>query len=101
MIFHIFCSLAEFERELTSERTKAGLAAARINGHHGGRPKGLSKEAEKIARIAETLYREGKYPIEEMARQLGLSKVTLYKYLKIRGISFGPVSVNRAVVSCE
>ena len=42
--FNIFASLAEFEREIISERTKAGLASARARGRKGGRPKGLSKE---------------------------------------------------------
>ena len=42
--FNIFASLAEFEREIISERTKAGLAAARARGRKGGRPPGFSKE---------------------------------------------------------
>lgn len=85
LIFHIFCSLAEFERELIRERTMAGLEEARQNGRAGGRPKGLSKEAEKTARVAESLFRD-KHPIEEIARQLSLSKVTVYKYLRNRGV---------------
>jgi len=89
LIFHIFCSLAEFEREQTLERTMAGLKEARSQGRTGGRPKGLSKEAEKTARVAESLYRERQYSIEEIARQLSLSKVTLYKYLRTRGIQIG------------
>ena len=89
LIFHIFCSLAEFERELIRERTMAGLAEAREQGRAGGRPKGLSKEAEKTARMAESLFRD-KHPIEDIARQLSLSKVTVYKYLRSRGIEFEP-----------
>jgi DNA invertase Pin-like site-specific DNA recombinase len=42
LIFHVFASLAEFERELIRERTYAGLAAARSRGQHGGRPRALS-----------------------------------------------------------
>jgi len=41
LIFHIFSAIAEFERDLIRERTKAGLAATRARGRQGGRPKGL------------------------------------------------------------
>ena len=57
LIFNIFASLAEFERDLIQERTTAGLAAARARGRLGGKPKGLSKQAESIACAAETLYK--------------------------------------------
>ncbi|OIN59838.1 recombinase family protein [Arsenicibacter rosenii] len=87
LIFHIFCSLAEFERELIRERTNAGIKAAREQGRVGGRPKGLSPAAEKTAKTAEALYRANHH-IQEIARQLGKSKVTIYKYLRSRGIEF-------------
>src|SRR5918997_3149488 len=38
LVFHVFAALAEFERDLTRERTQAGLAAARARGRQGGRP---------------------------------------------------------------
>src|ERR687894_1039466 len=38
LVFHVFGALAEFERDLTRERTHAGLAAARARGRQGGRP---------------------------------------------------------------
>ncbi|GAA4364247.1 hypothetical protein GCM10023185_33610 [Hymenobacter saemangeumensis] len=44
-MFNLFASLAEFERDIIRERTKAGLTAARARGCQGGRPRGLSKEA--------------------------------------------------------
>jgi len=47
LIFHIFASLAEFERDLIRERTKAGLSAARARGRKGGRPKGVDQEEEE------------------------------------------------------
>src|SRR3954463_15380130 len=50
LIFHIFGALAEFERDIIKERTNAGLAAARIRGKLGGRPKALSPEKIKLAR---------------------------------------------------
>jgi DNA invertase Pin-like site-specific DNA recombinase len=54
LTFHLFASLAEFERDIIRERTRAGLEAARARGRKGGRPKGLSKEAQDKAMIAET-----------------------------------------------
>ena len=55
LIFGIFASLAEFERELIRERTQAGLKSARARGRKGGRPKGLSKLAIEKSAIAEAL----------------------------------------------
>ena len=54
LVFHIFGALAEFERELIRERTRAGLAAARARGRQGGRPKKLDTP-KKIA-MAQALY---------------------------------------------
>jgi len=66
LIFNIFASLAEFERDLISERTKAGLEAARSRGKIGGRPKGLSKQAQLTAIVCETLYKERKLSINQI-----------------------------------
>lgn len=85
LIFHIFCSLAEFERELIRERTMAGLESARRQGRTGGRPKGLSEDAESVARIAETLFKEN-HTVTEIAKRLKKSKVTIYKYLRSRDL---------------
>jgi DNA invertase Pin-like site-specific DNA recombinase len=86
LIFRIFASLAEFEREVIRERTLAGLASARRRGQLLGRPKGLSKAAQQKARIAESLYKEASYSVEQIARELSISKTTLYKYLRERGV---------------
>jgi DNA invertase Pin-like site-specific DNA recombinase len=86
LVFNLFASLAEFERELIRERTHAGLAAARARGRVGGRQRGLSEEAERTAIIAETLYREQQLGVNEIARRLHISKVTLYKYLRHRQV---------------
>lgn len=86
LVFNIFASLAEFERDLIRERTQSGLKAARTRGRVGGRPKGLSKQAKATAMAAETLYREGMLSIQEICEQLGISKPTLYAYLKHRGV---------------
>jgi DNA invertase Pin-like site-specific DNA recombinase len=85
LVFNLFASLAEFERELIRERTHAGLASARARGRVGGR-RGLSEEAERTAIIAETLYREQQLGVNEIAQRLRISKVTLYKYLRHRGV---------------
>ncbi|WP_285546212.1 recombinase family protein [Dyadobacter frigoris] len=86
LIFNIFASLAEFERDLIRERTKSGLEAARARGRKGGRSRGLSKEAEKKAMLAQTLYNERKLGVNEIAADLEISKMTLYKYLRHRGV---------------
>ena len=86
LVFRIFASLAEFEREVIRERTMAGLASARRRGQRLGRPKGLSKAAQQTARVAESLYREKLYSVEQIARELSISKTTLYKYLRQRGV---------------
>ena len=86
LIFNIFASLAEFERDLIRERTQAGLYAARARGRLGGRPKGLSKKSEMTACAAETLYREGKLPVNQIAKKLNISKNTLYNYLRHRNV---------------
>lgn len=86
LVFNLFASLAEFERELIRERTYAGLASARARGRLGGRRRGLSAEAERTAIVAETLYREQQLGVNEIAQHLRISKVTLYKYLRHRGV---------------
>jgi len=86
LTFHLFASLAEFERDIIRERTKAGLAAARARGRQGGRPKGLSKEAKDKAMVAETLYKQGEMSVTEICRHLNIGRSTLYKYLRYRGV---------------
>jgi len=87
--FHLFAALAEFEQGIIRERTKAGLAAARARGRKGGRPKGLSKEAQHTAMIAETLYQDGDLTVKQICRQLSISRGTFYNYLRHRGVDVG------------
>ena len=89
LIFNLFASLAEFERELIRERTQAGLSAARARGRTGGRPKGLSAQAESTAMAAETLYRERRLSVNAISERLHISKGTLYRYLRYRGVETG------------
>ncbi|MNB83990.1 hypothetical protein PS726_04712 [Pseudomonas fluorescens] len=94
LVFNIFASLAEFERELIRERTQAGLSAARIRGRVGGRPKGLPAKAEATAMAAETLYREGRLSVRAIGEKLHISKSTLYSYLRHRGVDIGKYQKN-------
>ncbi len=87
--FNIFTSLAEFERDLIKMRTKAGLDAALAKGNQGARPKGLTKEAIEKAYVAETLYKEKKFSTRKLAAHLGISRATLYSYLKYRNVPIG------------
>jgi len=80
LIFHIFGSLAEFERDLIRERTLAGLQAARARGRMGGRPKTLNTP-KKIA-MAQRLYDDKNNTIDEICKTLNISRATLYRYIK-------------------
>ena len=71
LVFGIFAALAEFERELISERTKAGLAAARTRGRMGGRPRKMAMAAmNDRASVA-----------KDVAKRLNISTATLYEYV--------------------
>jgi DNA invertase Pin-like site-specific DNA recombinase len=80
LVFHVFGALAEFERDVIRERTQAGLAAARARGHLGGRPRKLA-DAKQLE-LARTLYAGGQTDIATICRTLGISRATLYRYLK-------------------
>lgn len=84
LTFHIFGALAEFERNLIAERTKAGLDAARARGRLGGRPKALSKDREQLA---VKLYKERDLTIDQICELVGISKPTLYKYVRSHEVS--------------
>ena len=86
LMFNLFASLAEFERDIIRERTKAGLTAARARGRQGGRPKGLSKEAVSKARSAKTLYLQQDKTVTEIGQLLGVGRATIYRYLAHQGV---------------
>ena len=79
LVFHLFGALAEFEREIIKERTKAGLSAARARGRLGGRPKSMD---EKKVEMARALHSDPKNEIGEICRVLKVSKATFYRYVK-------------------
>ena len=76
-------SLAEYERELIRERTKAGLHSARARGRLGGRPKGYSKEAISKLLLMRSVYQDTSKNPEEIYTALGLTRATFYRYAKI------------------
>ena len=78
LIFHIFGALAEFERSVIRERTRAGLKAARDRGRKGGRPPALSV-ADLAA--AKAMLRDPAITVDEVATRLKVSPATLYRHL--------------------
>lgn len=81
LIFHIFAALAQFERTLIQERTRAGLKAARARGKKGGR-KPLSAHNPKV-RMAKTMHKDKSMSIPEICSTLGISRATFYRYLNL------------------
>ena len=79
LFFSIMGALAEFERDLIRERTNAGLAAARARGRVGGRPRVMNADKVKVAR---QLYDAREHTVEEIAKTLGVSRKTIYRYLR-------------------
>jgi DNA invertase Pin-like site-specific DNA recombinase len=82
LVFGIFATLADFERDLIQERTMAGLAAARARGRTGGRPRVMTKQKLKAA-MAMMSDREN--VARDVAAQLGISLSTLYAYVDAKG----------------
>ena len=82
LVFGIFSALAEFERELIRERTVAGLRAARARGRKGGRKFALSKAEVRLAQAAMA---SRDTSVAELCRELGISRVTLYRYVDPQG----------------
>jgi len=79
LVFHIFAALAEFEREIIRERTKAGLTAARARGKLGGRPKALTKKQVDMLR---SLASDSNNSIDAICQTLGIGRTTYYRYVK-------------------
>lgn len=82
LIFNIFGSLAEFERELIRERTHAGLSAARARGRQGGRKPGLTKEFQEKAGSIKLVYDSKEKSIAQICQIFKVSTATLYKCLR-------------------
>jgi DNA invertase Pin-like site-specific DNA recombinase len=81
LVFHIFSALAQFERQLIQERTRAGLAAARARGKHGGR-RPLRPEDPRV-RMASMMYGDQRLTVPEICRTLRISPATFYRYVAL------------------
>ena len=79
LVFHLFGALAEFERNLIQERTQAGLQAARARGRMGGRPQALDRTKRDFV---VKLYEEKNHSVHQICQMMGISKPTLYKYIR-------------------
>ena len=78
LVFGIFAALAEFERELVSERTKVGSASARARGRNGG---GQYKMTPAKLRLAMAAMGQPETVVSELCRELGVSRQTLYRHI--------------------
>ncbi|TXN20499.1 helix-turn-helix domain-containing protein, partial [Methylobacterium sp. WL93] len=82
LVFGIFAALAEFERELIIERTKAGLASARARGRNGGRkPKMTSAKL----RLAQAAMGQPETKVVDLCIELGITRQTLYRHVDPKG----------------
>ena len=75
LVFHIFGALAEFERNLISERSRAGMEAARARGRRGGRPSALSPEQKKLVF---KLHQDPEQTIDSIRALFNVSRKTIY-----------------------
>ena len=87
LVFQIFCALAEHERNVIIQRTRAGLDSARARGRKGDRPKGLALKYQRMAPSVKNLYELGQQSTTEIINsfQIG-SRRTLYKVLRHAGV---------------
>jgi DNA invertase Pin-like site-specific DNA recombinase len=81
LIFNIFSALAQFERRLIQERTKAGLAAARARDRNGGRPRATIGE-EKVV-LGKNLNADKTLDIDDIYKTLRISRSTFYRYVRM------------------
>ena len=87
MIFQIFCTLAEHERNVIVQRTKARLEPASARGRNGGRPKGLLPAYQEIAYLVKGLYDVEKQSATQIMKTFKIgSRRTFYKILTFAGV---------------
>ncbi len=90
MVFGIFAALAEFQRELISERTIAGLASARAGGRKGGR---LFKMTPTKVRLAKAFMGQPDTKVGDLSKELGVTRQSLYRHVSPQ-VSYGPMEPN-------
>lgn len=96
LVFQIFCALAEHERNVIVQRTRAGLQSARARGRNGGRPKGLAAKYQKIAPAVKNLYESGSQSTTQIMSYFGIgSRRTFYKILRYAGVAIKPMATGR------
>lgn len=78
LLLTVLSAISQFERDLTVERTKEGLVAARARGRKGGRPKSDEKALNKAIK----LYQSKEYSIKEIVSMTGISQSTIYRNIK-------------------
>jgi DNA invertase Pin-like site-specific DNA recombinase len=104
LVFHLFSALAQFERRLIQERTRAGLAVARARGKHGGRQP-LRPDDPRV-RMAYTMYGDPRLTVADICRTLRISPATFYRYVALGrraadhtsdngGLSKGPLRIGQ------
>ena len=81
LVFHIFSALAQFERRLIQERTRAGLAAARARGKKGGRKPRCADEPR--VRMAYTMYVDQRLTVADICQTIRISQATFYRYVTL------------------
>lgn len=81
LMFTFIAGISQFERDLISQRTQEGLASARARGRKGGRP----AKNKKTIDTAINMYNSRLHSVAEIEKTTGVSKATLYRYLKNQG----------------
>lgn len=81
LLFTFMAGISQFERDLISQRTQEGLASARARGRNGGRPTKDKKDID----VAIKMYNSRLHSVAEIEKTTGVSKATLYRYLKKQG----------------
>jgi len=82
LIFNVFSALAEFERSLIQERTRAGLKAARARGRKGGRPRIQSGHPKVVAaKLLHERFQRGELELAELLKTLNIGRTQFYRYV--------------------
>ncbi len=100
-VFNIFSTLAQFERRLIQERTRAGLSAARARGRKGGR-KPITSDDPRV-KTACRMHREHEKSVEQICKALDISRATFYRHLAManepapasRSSASGPICLEK------